>query len=265
MLILSADVDDDLVLNPDIPTAPPVLTVTPNDDGTGATAAISGTGPDALNTLTVYRWAGGMNLEAIAELTRTGDGSIDFDLDRGSYWATVTTEVLGAYAAVSSPVYFQLSGGPRGVVFVEVLEGVVAKLQSLDLSPLFTPEMISWKKSGFSFNRAGGNQIVVFPVDETIENRWNSADDIVYPVGIACCVPNGGDRGQGNAADELAVRQTIRQAFRVTPTEGFPIPGVTGGYRIVITPGAVFNPEALLANFDVNAIFLKVYCRENAT
>lgn len=263
MLILSADQDDELIIDADAPVRVPALEVTPTDDGLGATATVSDTDDAADNTVTIYRWSGGMNVEAVAEQDRTGDGDVAFALPRGSYWATVTTQVFGAYAAVSSPVYFQVSGGPRGVVFMQALEGVTAKLQSLTLTPLFTPDKIEWRKQGFSFSRDAGNQIIVFPIDEQIENKWNSADDLIYPVGIACVVPNGGDRGQTNVAEELRVREVIRQAFRVRP-DYFPLPDVTGAYRIVITPGAVFNPESMLVGFDVNAIFLKIYCREVA-
>src|SRR5262245_10565380 len=114
------------------------VTITDNQNGTGATATIAG--QDAGQTVTVFVSpfeVGTSPLAWTSAGSRVGNGTVSLPVQPAYYYAYALGVVSGV-AAVSVPVYFLASIAPRAVLD-RYLDAIQAKIQTLTLSGLTTP------------------------------------------------------------------------------------------------------------------------------
>lgn len=94
------------------PPATPVLTLVIADDGSSATATISGTAAGSTNRVYVAIAPGVWELAG----TRVGDGDLALTLTIAHHWALVQTTTAGGTAS-SLPIYFTVPSGAGDFVY----------------------------------------------------------------------------------------------------------------------------------------------------
>lgn len=208
------------------------LTITDSADGTGATAALAGTG-GAAAAVYVQRVDGelGSGAWALAD-SRTGDGAVPLALAKGYYWGHAI--VAGV---PTNLVYFAVTDG-RDAVLSRCVAAVKARLQLLDLPcTKLVIDTINDRRPG----REGYPCVILTTegASQTSEAALNGRDDLGQPV--RCLVKDQcGQYEERKLETYRGWRQAIFRAFHNQR-----LPGVPESVRNrVELPGGVTPPMA---------------------
>jgi hypothetical protein len=165
------------------------LTITDNQDGTGATATVTGSDAGSANVVYASAVSDGPNVIPWAAAgSRTGDGTVLLPLSPAYYYGYAAGLVSGA-PALSIPVRFPVSLSADSL-YNRILLAIQAKIQGLSfvgpapslttlapgqvvVQPKINPKVLSYPC------------LVVSPPDgwpERVKPLVNSRDDIGYPV-----------------------------------------------------------------------------------
>lgn len=255
-----------------MPTSP-TLTVADNADGTGAVATVAGSDTGATNTIYVQSVTGELGTGTWASGgSRTSDGAVDLDLDKGYYWGYCKSSLSGS-DAISSFVYFNVTDGADAYLW-QCIQAVQARLQALtfdadipiannsivirklplDKNLLTTPEV----KSVFY-----GVQlpcIIVGPSAEIVNptQGTNYRDDVNYSVLVT--VVDADDQEPTllrNLPEYLKWREQIRRAIHNQY-----LPGVSNGAYGTIVPQDLPSLAAWKQNYWAMAQIARFKNRE---
>lgn len=240
------------------------VSFTDNANGTGLVATVVGSAGGSSNQLYYARHYGGI-LSASWTLggSRTGDGTIAVSLtDMGPYWLYLVN-TNGATVTVTRVRAFQVTDAATAdSVYYRVLEAVVARLQSLSLSGISSSD-IKLQKIPWNGKDAISKGIIVSPLRDLGAATSNLSDDNIYQVQITFLRKNSLDLVTG-LSTELLWRQTAQNAFDVTPYVDAPtmLSGVPEAFEADCEPSVVIDPTLFGLGWDVQALVLRVTCRE---
>src|SRR5262245_26808805 len=110
---------------------PLTLTVTDNENGTGATATIAGSDPAQTVTVFVSPHSGGISPVWTLAGSRSGDGTLALPVNP-AYWFGYALGTVGGAPAVSVPTVFLASRSGQALLDL-ILDGVQARIQTLSL------------------------------------------------------------------------------------------------------------------------------------
>jgi hypothetical protein len=240
------------------------VSFTDNANGTGLVATVAGSAVGSTNQLYYARHYGGM-LSAAWALggSRTGDGTIPVSLsDMGPYWLYLVN-TNGVTVTVTQVRAFQVTdAATTDAVYFRILEAVVARLQSLSLTDIPSVD-IRWQKMPWNGKNEIAQGIIVSPLKEMGVGGSNMTDDNAYQVQITFLRKNEQDLTD-SLSKELLWRQIAQNAFDVTPYADAPtiLLGVPEAFEIDCDPSVVIDPVLFQAGWDVQALVLRVTCRE---
>lgn len=240
-----------------MPLLTPTLAITDNLDGTGATAVISGSTPGVTNSVSVHNYSGNLGrLSAPTTYTRVGDGTLALPVANGAWFANIVS-TLGVDFAIGQPFFFWASNFAE-VVWWRLLEKAQTVIQGLNIPEFLSTEVLI-SKLPINLLSPNGRGIFLHPTPETIEFKWNTSDVYGFGILVAICEKSNGEYLTG-LNNDLRWRQTIQDAFKVTPTYN-PFSGIPEFNNLTrFEPGSVVLPEAWIQQYDAGSFVLRVYC-----
>jgi hypothetical protein len=214
-----------LVIDYELP--PPVLTVSDHGDNTGATATITITQPEAINTVLVQPFSGelGSGQGWTNAGSRTGEGTLALALAAGHYFGCVSS-VHGGHEQISPVCYFTVSDGLESI-HTRCLVAAQARIRLLALEGM-DPQRVIIEKLPVGRNLAGGAglpAIVVSPHRAAMPPTagTNSCDDVGYQVLISIFDRDNQEPSlAANLERHFLWRQQIARAFRNQRLPGVP-------------------------------------------
>jgi len=240
-----------------MPLATPVLSIVDNTDGTGALATISGSAAGVTNTVKVYQFSQNLGrLGSPTNYSRVGDGTLALPVANGAWWAEIVS-TLGVEFAIGSPFFFWASTFSE-VVWWRLMLRAQAVIQGLNI-PEFAANEILISKLPINLLAPAGRGIFLHPTPETIEFKWNTSDVYGFGILVAICEKSDGE-GLTGLNNDLRWRQTVQDAFKLTPVYN-PFSGIPEFNNLTkFEPGSVVLPEAWLAQYDAGSFILRVFC-----
>lgn len=234
-----------------VPPIGAALTVVDQQDGTGATATISGAAGYA-NKVYVYSFAADESVTLVDVFTRSGNGTLDLTLGVGMYFAVMAN---GDFFA-STPAFFSVTAAAQSL-YGDLLAAVRIKLISLGLAGIGANVLL--KK--FVYFRDGVNFPAAFvcPYNEQWPDAGSNArDDSGY--GISICLARTSNHANELAQDDrlLDWRETVRKAFRSQRIAG----AGADHHTTKVEPGPVFDPASFGNQFDATFLTLRAWARE---
>lgn len=245
------------------------LTITDNQDGTGATATI--TGSDAGSTNTVYTSPvnqGNGPLAWTSRGSRTGDGTLTLGPPLGYYFAYASGTVA-TLAALAAPVIYAASAGADSVQ-EQVELAVQARIQTLTLSGLATPPGNLPASRVYHFSTPASDDllplvttpcVLVCPgsVPESVENVVTERDDIGYPV-ETIVLDRYAPRYQQAAPTTKLWRQQIFRSLRFQPLYSVGTGTVIGTVKPEPRPVLAWKPPDY--DYVYSAVLFRCISRE---
>lgn len=237
------------------------FTLTDNADGTGLTAAITGTAGGAANVLRAYSFAGDAGGLALAgSFPRSGDGSVSLVLTAGSYFVVLSTD-----GAVNAAPQFAHATAADASYAEELHDELLAKVQSLPLSGIDAVRIQKGKHPMPQLSPQAGlaNGIQIYPVGEQWERNYNTADDVGYGFVVMCwskCEQQSNTQG---LTEHQAWRELIAAAMNLKP--GAPPLAHPKLTKIDVSAAGplIFNPDVLKdLNIDATALLVRVFIRQ---
>jgi hypothetical protein len=241
---------------------PITLTVSDNQDGSGATAEISGSNSGATNYVWVAAVSGQLGPGSwVLGGTRIGDGAASLTLAGGYYWAYCVSIFAGT-TALSNLYYFRASRASDPVLY-RCLLATQARIQGLALAGLPGTNILVRKIAGDRDLGSGPQPLPAVQIGPVTNEQMNAAeatnlrDTIVYPVLVAILAADNQDL-VANFAQYLGWRQAIARAFRNQS-----LVGVDEVYQCEIRPGEIISPDAFFRkNLFCSALVLNFLARE---
>jgi len=232
------------------------LEITDNQDGTGVTATVTGSGG---GTVTFYY----QPIDRTSYSTggsRTGNGTISVSLDVGYFFGYAKEG-----SDVSNVVYFAATDVGDSV-HDRCLRAVQSKIQSL-LLPGVANDSIRVRKIPELRDFVGKNPLYSWPAllispfgQETNVVATNVRDDVGYPVVISLIVDAEAQKNQDfekRIEPYLKARETIARAFRYQRLAGVPEIWNTN-----IKPGAIYSPEVITSGIWAGYMNFEFVSRE---
>lgn len=237
--------------------ATPLISIVDNQDGTGALATISGSTAGSTNSVNVYQFTQNLGrLSTPTTYSRVGDGTLALPVANGAWWAEIVSELAGAYA-IGLPYYFWASDFEESVWWRLLLKAQ-SVIQGLNI-PEFSPAEVLISKLPINLLSPEGRGIFLHPTPETIEFKWNTSDVYGYGILVAIAEKSNGKDLEG-LDDDLRWRETVQDAFKLTPSYN-PFSGIPEFNNLTkIEPGSVVLPEAWLNQYDAGSFVLRVFC-----
>lgn len=197
----------------------PILEITDNQNGTGATAVLSGGSAQAINTIQTQLPAQTVGNPVWQQrVTIIGNGTAALPLPTGYYWGSCLSDIDGSQLA-SNIVWFPVTSDSESVAY-RVLLAVQAQIQTLDL-PGLAPSQVYVRMTP-------DPKIVTYPAifitpedRETYLAGTNFRDDVGYPALIWIANRNDKDYAAKLPMYELW-RERIQRYFRRQPLRGVP-------------------------------------------
>lgn len=237
------------------------LAVTDNADGTGAEATISDT--DSGDTTIVYsqhinddlsdgtwRFAG----------SRTGDGTVELDLDPGHYFVLAKTVTDNGYA--TSPVVHLVVTDGEDAILTAILEATKARIELLALTGL---ESVVIQKKLDERLIGDGKQFdlpacVLAPMSVTSPANagTNAQDDVTYTIAVVFFSADNQVSGV-EAKDERQFLWLQKTAWAFRQQR---LPGVPTVQRTEVQPGEITPDEPWKDGWLASALLLKFTSRE---
>jgi hypothetical protein len=235
----------------DPPTAP-TLSIADQEDGTGATATVSGGDADATHTIYVSVWPGGSFAD---EGDRVGNGTVDLSLTTGPYWAYC--EASNDYGTASSDmVAFRVTDGSESVLY-QCLEAVRDVIRGLSLAGVSSDDIVfrklPWDRE---IDHPG---VIVYPAPEAVQGATNLRDDVGYAIQVATIRVSNHDLVVGLDVTSLW-RQQIRRALHAKP-----LSGVSEVYTARVEPKEVTWGPGFQNMYDVGLLTVRLIAREPQT
>lgn len=176
------------------------LTITDNQDGSGATATITGSAVGSTNTvftvsvpqLQLYNLVSFPPPAWVVMGQRSGDGNVVLSVPfvPGYYWAYLYSQVGSGPPTIAPPQYFVASPNAQSV-FQQIRLAVQAKIQGLSLPPIApAPTGITSDRVYLQGVPFGGLQkfpcVIISDEDEqeTVGVSTNLTEDIAYPIRV---------------------------------------------------------------------------------
>jgi hypothetical protein len=230
------------------------FTISDDQDATGATATIAGTGVAADNDVNVYKFGASGALSLAGTFSRTGNGTLTLAVATGSYFAILLSD--GVFAGL--PVAFVASDEPASTLG-SLLAAVKNRIVALGLQGISAGRVITRKKP-YKLPSDSLPAVFVCPLTEQMPNSGtNASDDTGYAVLIVAS--RASNQELPIAADDqlLAWRNSIAKEFREKR-----ITGITGAdfYRVAVEPGPVIDDTAFKGMIDSTAVILRCFARE---
>ena len=229
------------------------LTVTDNQDGTGAVATVQGSDAGESNVLYCAAWPGE---SWQAGGGRIGDGQVPLALPRGPWWAYV----LSAGTLISDLVHFRVTDGTESI-YRQCLDAVRDVIVGLALEGL-EPSNIVIRKFAWNGEHVTPG-IFCCPAADRPQYATNRRDDVDYPIQVVI-VRAGNRQLTDHLNTTLLWREQIRLAFAALLRGGPALPGVEEVYTTRIEPGAVHDWGAFQAMWDIGSLTIHCVAREPA-
>ena len=235
------------------PPAKPTLVVVDQEDGTGATATISGADSGTTNTVYVSDWPGSV---FVSKGSRVGNGNVDLSLTTGPKWGFVKSVSAGG-DTYSNMVQFRVTDGsdPNYLRCLDAAKAIIEGLGLMDGATAVTVERykIPWTRG---VQKPG---VVICPEKERVVPVTNEADDLGYGVTIAMARVSNQDTESG-LSTVLDWRNRIMRIFRTRA-----VAGMSDVFNVTVEPGSVFWEPAFLNQHDVSALTVRLFIREPGT
>lgn len=242
---------------------PTTYTWTDNEDGTGATVAISGGA--GLDSHSVYsqRFTGGLGSDGVWTLSgsRLGNGSVSLNLDPGHFFGYVVSS-SGGVDSISSVEYFATTSGSDSIHFL-LLQAIQARIIAVNLADVGSNVLIRKipTERGHDSETYPYPAVIVSPLGtEQLPGGTNVRDDIGYPVLVSILAKNNQDLSETNLNKFLLWRELIAKAFRGDQQL------VTGGdwnaHRTKVEPGPVISPSAVWNNLFQCSLTIRCEARQ---
>lgn len=224
------------------------LVITDSGDGTGGSAAVSGTNVAAANTLYSAAFTGEMGAQSWTLVgTRTGDGSIAIaspsPVPLGFYLWRLDSVFGGATTVFSS---YQNLSDATAAFHKRILDAVAVRINSLGLAGLASAD-VREKWLPRVLPRAARPTVLVCPGDgESFPGVLTGKDDVGLPVTVGIVYPTGDDEAAGIA--EVALwRQKILRALEYQRLSGVPevLNAIPERARIIDQGAFVQNKQAV--------------------
>lgn len=235
------------------PPNTPALTAVDQEDGTGATATITGSTAGSTNVIYTAPLSSLGSVSFTSSGTRVGDGTVDLALSSGLYWAYCVSTLSGV-SATSNFILLRVSSG-LDPIYYQCMDEVRDTILTLSLSGIADADVRVQKLPWRAQQVAPG--IFITPTSESLNPRegTNERDDIGYPVQVVMIQASNRDQ-TSNFTRFLLLRQRIRWAFHNQPMV---VPEVHTCY---VEPGAVILPTAFEGQFDVQSLIVRCLSRE---
>ncbi len=252
---------------------PLTLTLTDNQDSSGATATIAGSSGGAN---VVYVIAADMLFTAlwIASGSLVGDGDVTLSLVPGYYWAYVASNG----STLSSIVYFPVSRA-NDSTYNRIKQAIKAKIQSLDFPALTTPPGALPASQVYEMAYPNLNAINVPAVVITEWSLKGPIKEVVHHYGSS----RGGIAAGTNLRDDIAYPVVVSIIDRCDPTFTAPLPtyrlwrerifralryqrlaGLPEVYTVVPLPGSMADwPKADAYHYFVSELEFEAVSRES--
>lgn len=225
------------------------LSIVDNEDGTTATATITGTLGD---TVSVYTGRVNGQLGAVPMTlagSRVGDGNLTLTLSRGYFFAYAITPSQ----ARSDLTYFKVTDG-QDAVATRIRAGVVATMK---LVPI--PCCVNIYEQMFPDESNVSYPCIVCTVDgvqETDESSLSTVDDFGRPVKVLIA-----DRVDKYDHEQLPNYENWRQAL-IRCFVNQQIPGVPESVRCKIEPYVIIDPNLPQFQHMVSGFVIRAVTRE---
>ncbi len=236
----------------------PTLDATDKEDGTGAIATISDGNDGAMNQIRVAAWN---NLDDgfVTIGTRTGNGAVSLGLSDGLYYAYVlATE--NEQQAVSHVVAFRVTGDESGISNPHwaICHALQEQIRTLALHGLDPALVLVRKNATRAIGQLGADAdagIIISPIPEQRKPADNERDEVTYRVQMMLF------RKANQDVEELIEVELHWRHVIEQQTSEIELPGFPAGFRVQITPGAIWLPQAFAKNYDVGILTFAVYCQ----
>lgn len=229
----------------------PSLSVTDLQDGTGATATITGSSG---GTVTVYAQqvtTTPLTTPAFAPVgSRTGNGTVALSLAVGYWWVYALEG-----SSLSALAYASVTDSATAL-HERCLQAVLARLQGLTLAGLDPANVYD--------QTVPNDQLITLPAiilsiegeSETTPGTTTNKDDIGYPIRLWLC-----DRNDASTDEKrprwLLWRQQIHRALRNQR-----LAGITEVMTVRVTPLTVIDPRIPALQYMVSGLRLTCLARE---
>lgn len=223
------------------------LTIVDNQDGTGATATITGSAGGSTNN--VYFSALGSNLAWALGGTRTGDGTIDMSMTYGVYLFYLLSNTT-----IVPPVYGTVSNASTQAWNTQCRRAVMATVAALPIPPAANLYEQMWPNQSY----------INFPcilftsdgVQETEVSELSSLDDVGYPVRLA--IADRRDKQDQTMLPAYEIwRQDIANMFRNQRC-----PGVQGSVKCLIEEYVILDPNGRDYEHVVSGMVIRCIIRQ---
>ena len=272
-LLLQAGDDGAYLASPPAPPptkSVPVLSVSDNGDGSGATASIAGSDSSAEVTVSVGRFGGQLGSMAWNTAgSRVGNGGLSLSIPPGQYFGYASALDVDGTSSVSPVIYFVATDGAEAIAY-QCLTAAQARIQLLGLPNLEYGNVIVRKLPIDRYLGAGQPTglpaIRLTPATEQMPplEGVNAKDDVTY--GVLCTIVDAYNQEPtltANLPQFTLWRQSIARAFRSQRLPGVTSP--TGGNPIInaiVEPADQLIPAAWSANLYASALLLRFVSRE---
>lgn len=246
------------------PSASLSATFTDNEDGTGVTVAITGSGTTPTNTVYTALFSGDLGgFEWTDSGNRTGDGSLVIDLACGHYLGYVVSSGGGSQS-VSQLYHFVVTDG-LGPIHFRCLEAIQSRIRLLLLHDV-TDASILYRKVPLSRYFRRTKSPIALPCILITPHRQlmppdagvNSADDVTYRCLVtAVAEDNQEPTGTAEESRQLLWLQKIARAFRNQR-----LPGVSEVYRMTVEPLVTIDQSGWVQNYLTSSSIINCISRE---
>lgn len=225
------------------------IAVTDNQDGSGATATISGSGGES-GIVQVQQWGGAAWTQAAAF---SGDGDVSLSLSAGYYWA-----VAIAAGGTSNLERFTVTTASQSIE-ERCLLAVQAGIQDMAAAGSIGVQAAHvYVKMALDDKNVRMPAVILTPAEpeQVRVTGTNAKDDIAYPVVVQIVDRNSQDY-TAKLSPYLLWRQNAMRYFRNQR-----LAGVSEVYNVEVSPEVIFDPMMPAYQYMVSAFVLRCIARE---
>lgn len=243
----------------------PAMTFTDAADGTGGTAAITGTADDAINTV----WTQAVDdLLGTATWTNSGvrqtDGNVVLSLSKGHYWAYVQSND-GGILANSDLLFITVTDGADGLHF-QILEAVQARIITIGLAGVANASVVVKKLDAQRvYRNIDGIALpaVIITPRRPVSPQFsgtNVEDDNTYPVQVSVIDDDTMDPSFKSSPAQERHLKHLEQIARAFMNQ--PLTGVASVYTCAADYTDPILPAQWMANKMVGVVILRFTARQ---
>lgn len=233
------------------------VTIADNADGTGGSAAITGSAAGAANTLFRAEFRGAVGPLAWAQAgTRTGDGAVAVGGPCRAYYLWYVRSVDGLTTSVSPVVCQPLTDATYEAVRTRVVSAVADRLKLLGLAQIPAANVLVRNSADDPAQCWPAAVVLRDATPDQYAGGTNVRDDLGYPVQVL--LQDRSDVGTNAPAAKWDLwRETCERAFRNQR-----LTGVAEVYTCTIEPAVAVDPLPRIYQAVVSAFTIRAMARE---